>query len=159
MTDIVRDAIAEMIEDLEPTLPTPEEPFGYGTDLSCRDDLTATMESVDPFSVEAIAESLARLYQTPKNTVPGAPGWGEDLRQYLNRGTTTHDIRAIAERARVAGEADDRIRSIAVKVTPSADGSTLAIAIRVRPRDIRLGPFTATLAVTSAAVILEEIRS
>ncbi|MBZ0121788.1 MAG: hypothetical protein K8H88_32645, partial [Sandaracinaceae bacterium] len=79
-------------------------------------------------------------------------------RAYCNRGTTADEVRALAGQIRTEVEKDDRIESLAVTVTPAADGSSLSISLVVTPVAAELGGFTLTLAATSADVLLEEIR-
>ncbi|AKF06084.1 GPW/gp25 family protein [Sandaracinus amylolyticus] len=158
MSDLVRDAIAAELALLERELPTPAAPFGYGADLSCASDLTPTMESVDPFSTRAIAEAAARRLDTPRGSLVDDPDYGLDLRSYLNRGTTAADINTLADRVRTEVAKDDRIARVRVVVTPSADGSELRVALQIQPVDANAGPFSLTLAVTSAGVLIEELR-
>jgi phage baseplate assembly protein W len=159
MTDIVRDAIAAELARLQRVARTPAPPLGYGSDLSCAEDLTPRMDVVDPFSTRAIGEAIARRLDTPRGSLPGSPDYGIDLRSYLNRGTTAAEINSLADRIRVELSRDDRIASLRVRVTPNATGSTLSVAIAVVPVDPRLGAFSLTLAVTSAEVLIEELRA
>lgn len=158
MSDLVRDAIAEELTLVQREVRAKSAPLGYGTDLSLASDLTPTMEMVDPFSTRAIAEAIARRLDTPRGSLVDDPDYGIDLRGYLNRGTTAADLNTLADRVRTEVAQDDRILSARVVVTPSNGGKTLAVAIAIRPADPRIGGFRLTLAVTSAAVLIEELR-
>lgn len=157
--DEVRAAIAAELALVERVAPTRREPFGYGTDLRCASDLTRTHDTVDPFSPVAIAEALARRLETPRGSVPDAPDDGLDLRAYLNQGTAATEIRTLADRIRTECRKDDRVAALRVVVSPSPNGSELDVALRVQPVDPRTGSFSLTLAVSSAAVLLKELRA
>lgn len=158
MTDAVRDAIAAAIAELERVTEVPSGPFGYGTDISCAGDLTETMEEVDGFSTLALAQALVRRLDCARGQLPDDPDYGIDVRSYCNRGATTQDIRSLASRIRGEVTKDDRVDTATVTVTPSSTGDELGVKVAVTPYDARLGPFTLTLAVTSAAVLIEELR-
>lgn len=155
---IVRDTLAAELAKLEPVTSTPFAPFGYGSDLSCTSDLTETMDEVDGFSTLALGQAIVRRLDCPRGALPDDPDYGIDLRAYCNRGTTADEVRALAGQIRTEVEKDDRIDSLAVTVTPAADGSSLSVSLVVTPIAAELGGFTLTLAVTSAEVLLEEIR-
>lgn len=157
MTDLVRAAIAAELAKLERIAPAPTPPFGYGADLSCAEDLTPTMDVVDPFSVRAIGEAIARRLDTPRGALVDDPDYGLDLRGYLNRGTTIAELNALADRVRTEVSKDDRIASARVVVT-SQTTRELRVAIVVTPVALDAGPFSLTLAVTSADVLIEELR-
>lgn len=158
MSDVVRDAIATELALVQRIAPAPLAPFGYGSDLSCAGDLTPTMESVDPFSTRAIAESILRELDTPRGGLVDDPDYGLDLRGAVNRGMTAADVRSLAERVRTVAEKDDRVSRASVTVSPSPTGTTLRVEIRVTPVGA-LNPFRLTLAATSADVLIEELRS
>lgn len=140
-----------------PTVPTGA--LGYGSDLSCGSDLTDLMDEVDPFSQRALGEAIVRRLSTPRGSLPDDGDYGIDLRGYCNKGTTADDIRALASKVRTELQKDDRIDSVTVTVTPSPTGTTLAITLAVRPFDPNLGGFSLTLAVTSAAVLIQELNA
>lgn len=158
MSTIVKDAIAEELTALERVVDLPSEPYGYGSDLRCDSDLREDMAEVDGMSTLAIAEALVRRLDCPRGALPGDPDYGIDLRSYCNRGTTAAEIRSLAGQINGELRKDDRIERVVVTVTPSPDGSELAVQLEVTPVDPNVGDFALTLAVTSAAVVLEEIR-
>lgn len=158
-SDIVRDAIAEELEEIARAFPTPVAPFGYGTDISCAGDVTPTMESVDPFSTRAIGEAIARRLDTPRGGLVDDPNYGLDIKAYCNRGVTDAEVRGLAEAMRAEVVRDDRVARARVTVIPSPTGSSLTARILVTPRDPRAGTFSLTLAVTSAEVLIQELRA
>jgi len=157
MTDIVRAAIAAELALVQRVARVPSPPLGYGADLACASDLTSTMDVVDPMSTRALGEAIARRLDTPRGSIPDAPDFGMDLRGYLNRGVTTADLNRIADRIRSEVTQDDRVISARVSVAPSPNGSALTVSIAVVPADVR-GRFELVLAVTSADVLIEELR-
>lgn len=154
---IVHDSIAAQIAELVRLVPTPAAPFGYGRDLSCREDITPTHDEVDPFSQEAITDATIRRLSTARGSlVEDDPDYGLDLRGMLNRGVRTREIDELAGAVRNEVTKDDRVESATVSVGfPSTDLRTLRVQITITPVDPLLGPFRLVLAVTSADVLLE----
>lgn len=159
MTDVVRNAIAEELAALERVTSTPTAPFGFGTDLRNDGDLREDMAEVDPFSAVALGEALVRRLDCPRGALPDDGDYGLDVRAYCNQGTTADEIRSLSGRISAELTKDDRVDTVIVTVTPSPTGSSLGVAIRVRPVDPRIGEFDMTLAVTSAEVLVEELRT
>lgn len=165
MSQIILDAIAADVALLTQEIDTPVAPFGFGSDLSCADDLTESMDEVDGSSVLALGQAVVRRLDCPRGGLPDAsapggfdPNYGMELSAFLNRATTATEIRNLAANIRQEVTKDDRIAAVTVTVTPAPDGSTLAVDLHVTPVDPQLGQFSMTLAVTSAAVLLDEIR-
>lgn len=161
MADVVRDAIAAELALLERVVPMPTGDLGYGSDLA----MTAEAIDIDPDMVErrgddplVLAEAMVRRLDTPRGALPDDRNYGYDVRGHLNRGTTRTEVRAM--NAGVHGELikDDRLRAVRVEVAPAPDGSEIAIAIQATPADPALAPFELVLAVTSAEVLIREIR-
>ncbi len=157
MTTVMQDVIAEELAKLERTMDAPAAPFGYGSDLSCADDLAADMAEVDGFSTLALAQAIVRRLDCPRGGLPDDPDYGIDLRSYVNRGTTRDGILALAGAVRSEIEKDDRVDRVAVTVTPLPTGQALGVRLVVTPADPSLGGFALTLAVTSAQVVIDEM--
>jgi hypothetical protein len=157
MNATVADAIAKSLAAIEREVPTPSAPFGYGTDVSCTDDLSPTLELVDPRSTRAIAEALLRRLDCPRGALPDDADYGLDLRSYCNRGHTADELRTLADRIRGECEKDDRVERAVVTVTAGVASDTLRVQIAVTPVDVELGGFSLVLAASSAAVLLEEM--
>jgi hypothetical protein len=86
-----------------------------------------------------------------------AQGGGLDLRSYLNHATPASEIASLAGRIRTELSKDDRVDELRVTLTPSPTGSELRVKVDVTPVDPRLGGFSLTFAVTSAALLIEEL--
>jgi hypothetical protein len=153
---IVTDAIAEDLATLERVIPTPTAPFGYGSDLSCVNDLSDTAEEVDPFGQLGIAQAAVRRLTTQRGTLPDDPEYGHDVTQYLNRGMTPEDIRDGQSACRNELTKDDRIEDATVTFT-LITLTVLRIGVALTPADPNLKPFTFTFAVTDGAVLLEAL--
>jgi hypothetical protein len=156
-SDAVRSVIAAELALFTRLVDVPVAPLGYGTDISCTSDLSARMDEVDPFSVVGLSEAIVRRLDCPRGALPDDADYGMDLRGMLNRGTTADEIRSLAGRIRSEIQKDDRIESAAVTVTPSSTGSSLRVSLVITPVDARLGGFRLVVAVTDAALLLEEM--
>jgi hypothetical protein len=154
----VTDAIASELALLTREVATPIAPFGYGSDLSCADDLTETMDEVPGLSPLALAQSIVRRLDCPRGALRDDGNYGIDLRSYCNRGVTDAEIRQLAADIQNELTKDDRIDLVGAEVAPSSTGTELRVALAVTPIDPRLGPFSMTLAVTSGALLLQEIQ-
>lgn len=103
--------------------------LGYGNDLSCVTDLTATMEEVDPDSGAGVAEMTIRRVTTPRGMVIDDLSWGIDLRGYLNHGTTALELSNMESSVRTEVERDDRIVTAPVTVAYAAATRSLTVTI------------------------------
>ena len=155
MTDVVRDAIATELADVERVASTPVAPFGYGSDLSCTSDLTDGMVEVEGFVV--LGEALARRLDCPRGALPDDGTFGLSLSEYLNTGTTALELRELGSKVRGELKKDDRVATVRVTVTPSPTGQSMAVQIVVVPVDQTIGKFALTLGVTSSGVVLQAI--
>lgn len=155
MVDVVRDAIATELALIQRVVPLPLEPLGYGSDISCTTDLPEDMHEVDGFV--ALGEALYRRQDCPRGALPDDRNYGIALAEHLNRGTTDRELRELGAKIRSELQKDDRVDTVRVTVTPSSDGRTLLVQERITPVDARLGPFTLTLGVSSAGVVLEAL--
>lgn len=159
MSEEVKNAIAAELATLTQTVDFPVEPFGYGSDISCAQDVDPLVREVDAFTTLALAEALVRRLDTPRGSLPDDKDYGIDLRGLLNKGSVASDIQQLAGQVRAELAKDDRVDTLTVTVAPSSTGTVLRLEVAVQPVDAELGPFTLTLSASSASVLLEEIRS
>ncbi len=155
----VRTAIAEEIAKVTREMDAPVAPFGYGTDLSCVDDLTETMSMVDQGTTQGIAEALVRRLTTPRGGLPDDADYGRDIRSMVNRGATTLELRALAAVIHAEATKDDRIDTLRVTFTPSEDGSEIDLELVVTPVDATIGVFSLVLALTSAELLIKAMAA
>lgn len=156
MSDVVRDAIAAELALIKRIVRTPaNDSIGYGTDISCVDDVAEDVREVSGLLV--LAQALVRRLDCPRGSLPDDPNYGIALAEYLNHGVTAADLRSVASKVRGELVKDDRVGTIRVIVEmPST--TVMKVRIFVIPVDVRLGPFTLTLAVTSASVLMEALE-
>lgn len=160
MNDIVAEAFAAELAQLTRDVDLPVAPLGYGSDISCGQDLDAEMTDLDGFDHRILAQAAARRLDCPRGSLPDDPDYGIDLRDMLHEGLTEQEIRAM--KGKIGGELrkDDRFEAVSVEVIPSltVDGLRLRIELKIVPRDARFGgPFSMTLALSSAGVLIEEM--
>lgn len=158
MADETRSLIAAGIAELTQAATLPVEPFGYGRDLVCWEDLTATLAETDPATTQSLAQDVYHRITTERGSLVDDPDYGEDVRGYVNEAMTERGLLSIGGRLSQEIRKDDRIGSVEVipelqLVSPITLGLTLAIT----PEDPALQPFTMILAVTSAEAILKAI--
>jgi phage baseplate assembly protein W len=124
----------------------------FGSDFDCTDDLTAEMREVS--GPMALAQNVYRRLSTPRGMVIDAPDYGRDLRDYLHKGLTPTEQTSIPGEVRAEVLKEQRIENADVRVTSFAD-EAMTLAIRCESAE---GPFSLTLDVTAAAVVLAEVR-
>lgn len=147
-------AFATRLAEIQRTTDDPTGPLGYGSDLSCRWDLDPATEVE---GIEALGQALARRLDTPRGQLVDDPDYGFDLKSILNEGITTADLNSLSRRIRNELTKDDRVSMISVTVQLlDVIGRSIRVSIRIRPKESS-ETFAMTLAVTSAAVILEAI--
>jgi hypothetical protein len=166
VSQLVLDAIAADVALLERHVDAPEGELGYGADLSCAEDLSEDFADVDPLSPRALAEALLRRLDCPRGTLPEASSptlvaadYGMELQAHLHGPLTLGDVRRIEGAIRNELTKDDRVDSLTVNVTVTSDGSSFTVDLQVHPVDPRTGEFALTFAVTTAALLIEELRS
>lgn len=154
MSAIVLEAIAAELATLVRLVPTPEAPYGYGRDLSCVDDITETLEEVDPDSPLGVAQAVVRRLTTTKGTLPDEPDYGLNLRDFLNAGVPASDLPSLAGQIKLEVLKDDRVENALVTVS-LPDTRSLGVTIQLTLYDPALQPFTLTLALTDSATLLQ----
>jgi hypothetical protein len=96
---------------------TPLVDLGYGSDLSCVDDVTESMSELDGSDITLVIQSNYRRLTTPRGSLPDDPYYGYDLAMLLNSGMTRVGIQGVADQIRAELEKDDRNDSIDVTLT------------------------------------------
>lgn len=126
---VVREALAALIAELPPPQGAPLEDEGFGSDLSCADDLTADMAELASDDPLVVAQATYRRLNTPRGALIDDPDYGLDVCSYLHKGMTPQEVRAIAGQIRLEVLKDDRVLEAEVRVTPSGqDRYALSIA-------------------------------
>lgn len=101
----------------------------------------------------AVGEVLARMLQTRRDTLPGAPNRGTDIRSYLHEKLVPERLFVLA--AQVSDEAtkDERVDRAAAQISYVGE----VLRIKVLCEDSR-GPFTLVLVATSVTVELLRVE-
>jgi hypothetical protein len=161
MSALVLDAIAADIATLPRVVDTPVAPFGYGSDIAmtAEGDLDEDMAELDPFSVAGIAQACLRRLDCARGALADDPDYGISVRSWLLVGVTIETPAMRQAEVQAELTKDDRIASVRAQLTPDPSGRSMTLDVRIVPVDPNLGPFDLTFAITSAAVVLEEIRS
>jgi hypothetical protein len=151
---IVHDKIAEYTALLEREVELPSGDLGYGSDLSCTDDITPDADEIPGDSLRGLAESNYRRVTTRRGSIPDAPDDGVDINDYLNQGITPAKLAEIPGILKNELEKDDRNSDVAVTMTPTgADTYDIAIS-----GSAAAGPFSLTFAVANGEATLKEIN-
>ena len=160
MNSILATVITDGLASLDRVLDAPAEPFGYGSDLYCDSDLIEAMTEIDGSDSLVLAQAILRRLDCPRGGLPDDPDYGIDLRGFLNEGTSFRDLDSIGSQINAEISKDDRVTAASkATVTRNATGSELNVSIRIVPADPAFKPFRLTLAVTSAAIILQAIEA
>lgn len=157
MNETVRAAIAADLATLTRVVDAPVEPFDYGSDLSCDDDLTAYCDEVGGGSRLALAQALYRRVTTPRGSLLDDPDYGVDVPGFLNNGVTQRELAGLSGAVRNELVKDDRVDSAQVQVTLDSP-KAMRVTILVTAVDPAIGTFSLTFAVKDGAAMLEEIR-
>jgi hypothetical protein len=138
--------------------PAADDALGYGVDLSCVSDLTEDMRETDPESPEGIMESCVRFLTTDRDSIPGAPGRGWNLRRLLNRAFTAPEIEAQEGLAAQELDQDDRIDHATCALMINRGARTIKIRVRIFPKSLALQPFDFIATVTDGEALAELLK-
>lgn len=157
MTDLVRDAIAEMTAELTSSGITGSV-VGFGVDLICLDDFTPSMAETDPNSLESLVQDNYHRLITEPGTVPDDLDYGIDVMGYLSLGMTQDDKLQISGDVETQLKRDDRNAEVSatVAVTDTLP-TTLALTVGITPADPALDPFTLLIAIDQTGTSLKVI--
>jgi len=123
-----------------------------GTDLSCVSDCTSDMAEVS--GRVALAQSVARRYQTPRGRLIYDSNYGFDLTGYVNDDLSPADIARIQSGAAAEAEKDERVETAEVVIAVSVAG----IMVVTVTLDDGNGPFTLVLSVSEVTVDILSVK-
>lgn len=123
----------------------PTGPVGWGSDLSCMDDLTEDCAELDGFDAKIVAQSVYRRITTPRGSLLDDPDYGVDVMQFLSSGMTTKELRAIEGQLHGEIAKDDRVDAVVCSAIFTQ--STRSLEIRI---DASLVDSSETFALTVA---------
>ena len=155
MSKTVLDAIDAELASLTPVTPRTGA-LGFGTDLACVTDLSASLDEVDPLSPVGIGEAALRRLMTPRGGLLDDPDYGIDVRSFCSRGVAVDELRDLAGTIKLELVKDDRIETVLVGVTMPAP-STLRISILITAALPALTPFSLIFVATPETLTVEVI--
>lgn len=156
MSAIILEKLAEYTADLERIQDAPH-PVGYGSDLSCADDLDANLTELDGSDPLLIAQSAFRRITTARGTLEDDPDYGIDIREDLSRANGTEERRSLAGRVRAEISKDERIASVTVTVVDI--GAERSIEIIGVPENADNAEFRLVVALEDGETLLKEIAA
>jgi hypothetical protein len=151
---ILKDEIARLTAELTPTTKTPRGDLGFGSDLDCANDLTATMAELPGDSPLVVAQANYRAITSPRGSVPDAPGYGFDVPGLLNKGLTTKEVTAIAGQIGSQLRDDDRNENVSVSLTPIGETGDFDLDVS---GETAAGPYELIFAIEKGQPLLKKI--
>lgn len=155
MSTIVLGKIDEYITELERIQDAPEA-SGYGSDLSCLDDLDEDMTDLAPDDPLAIAQAAYRRITTPRGTLEDDPDYGIDVVEDLSKASSEEERRSLAGRIRSEISKDERVASVVVTVTDLGAEKTIEIVGTPEGSDEQ---FRLVLALTDGELLVREMAA
>lgn len=116
----------------------------FGVDISALPDLDFRLKSGLP----NLAEAIARRYITPRGALWYAPGYGLDLRRYLNEAMTPELLEEMRILVEQEAEKDPRVLLAEARVALEP-GHRVRVALRLETDE---GPFDLVLSVDRVSV-------
>ena len=125
-----------------------------GTDIS-----TPSAADLDPSlglvsGLRGLGEALARRLCTPRGGLLDDPGYGTDVRSWLNSSLDTRALQTIAVLVREELLQDERVEDASVTVAYTAPRLTITAQVRSSA-----GPLTLVLAVSAVTVDLLRVEA
>lgn len=124
----------------------------YGTDISTYPDgLDPTFTPIS--GARAVAEVIARRFETPRGMLVGDPDFGLDVRGLLNEAISTESLYLWRRQMVAEVEKDERILSADVALSFDQSRSLLLATVTC---ELSSGPFTLVLAISAVGVEILE---
>ena len=102
-------------------------PFDAGTDVDCRSDPGKSFAIAS--GTANLGNALARRLTTPRGALLYDPGYGVDIRRYLNAGFTDAQLGQVKSEIAAEVSKDDRVQNPDVTVVADAARASLSITI------------------------------
>ena len=151
-----------ILDDIDANLPTLARIYqptgadvGFGSDLSCTDDVSPTFETISGDEPLAVAQAAYRRLRTAIGELLDDPDYGCDIEAYIQRGLTPQVLQELKIGAQAELLTDDRIATVDVNLT-STDPTTYLLDIRCTSTQ---GPFSLTFELTDAQAALSAIQA
>lgn len=140
---------------LVPTTSVPSDDQGFGTDLSCTDDLTSDMAEIPGNSTLVVAQSNYRRLTTPRGSLIDDPNYGIDINSFLGSGLTDTLLQQIPGQVAAELKKDDRNETVEVSFRQTGSVS-FDLDVKGTTAD---GPYTLTFAIVDGEAALKEINA
>ena len=134
---------------------TPTTDLGYGSDLSCIEDVTEAMAELEGDDIGLVVQANYRRLRTPRGALLDDPDYGYDLALLLHAGMTRTEIQGVADQIRAELEKDDRNDSVDVTLRQVTAREWVVFVTGQTSTE----PWDLTLAVTDGAALLRAVNS
>jgi phage baseplate assembly protein W len=110
-----------------PPAPPPFGPFDGGEDIDCRVDTGRSLAIAG--GVRNLGNALARRLTTPRGGLITDPGYGSDIRRFLNAGLTAGQLAQVKSEVAAEVSKDDRVQNPDVTVAVNAAQASMTITV------------------------------
>lgn len=130
------------------------DPYNYGTDLACYDDLDANMS--EAAGLDVFAQDLVHRLVTPRGSMPDDADYGLDSREDIGASFTAAEYAALPSKYAAELSQDDRVEKVDVVIT-LFESETLSLSFTVQPL---VGPaFQFTADISDAGALVTSVTS
>ncbi len=150
----ILDDISAQLPDVVAIATPPVGDLGWGSDLSCTDDLDPTMSEILGSDPLAVAQANYRRLRTTPGELLDDPDYGKDIDAYIQQGMTAAALQRIPAEVTAELQQDDRNNNVRANLTKTTDG---AYRLDVSADSV-VGPYSLTLALTDAGALLDAIH-
>lgn len=134
----------------------PTDAVGWGSDLSCMDDLTEDVQELDGTDPRVVAQAVYRRITTPRGSLLDDPDYGDDITRFLSLGNTPAQLASIAGELHGEIAKDDRVDTVECTADYAQGTKQLNVSIDVTLVD-STETFSLTIAVDSDGTNLVEM--
>lgn len=126
-------------------------PTNFGSCWSCITDLTSPSTMATGFA--AVAQAVARRWQTPRGGLVDDPNYGFDLTDLINDDINQSDLAGMQRQAAAEAEKDERVLSCKVSISVVSNGLMNVIGTI----QTASGPFRLVVSVSNVSVTLLQV--
>lgn len=129
MNSVFSAAFSEELSTVERVLEPSTSHPGWGSDLSCTDDVTADFAELDGNDPRILAEYTYRRINTSAGELADDPDWGFDVETLLHKGVTEKDLVNVRNVLRAEIARDERLRDVVVEASYNRSSEALTLNI------------------------------
>lgn len=138
-------------------LPLPTGDAGWGSDLSCADDLDENFAELAPNDPQVVAQYTYRRMITNPGECADDPDWGCGLPRMLSSGYTEKQIKTIEDALRGEIARDDRLQDVIVSADYSYATEALNITVDATIVDSNVRFSLTTVSASGATNLIEMV--